>query len=155
MAAAFVYVARDGDGRVLYVGVTGELKARMAAHRRSSGWWSRQAQVHVEEFATIEAAERAETGRICRYDPAFNIRGGHGASASACAGRRWERVRAENLRLQEARRRRLLHQPRRRCAPPLHEWDVVCVEEPHEGPEEAAADERVAAENPQHHTLPR
>src|SRR3954468_23541385 len=98
MSAGYVYTARAGDGRVLYVGVTGDLKARIAAHRRSSRWWSMHAQIQVEEVTTMQAAERGETDRICQYDPPFNIRGGHGRAASRCGGRRCERVRAENHR---------------------------------------------------------
>src|SRR4051794_38257775 len=60
MSAGYVYTARDGDGRVLYVDVTSDLKARMGAHRRNSRWWSMHAHIEVEEFATMEAAERAE-----------------------------------------------------------------------------------------------
>src|SRR3954468_10605649 len=111
---------------MLCVGVTGDLKARMAGHRRNSRWWSMHARIQVEEFTTIEAAERAENDRICQYDPPFNIRGGHGMAPGACRGRRCARIRAENLRLQVSRRRRLVRQLRRRCAPPLREWDLAC-----------------------------
>ena len=122
VAGGYVYVARDVEGRVLYVGVTGDMKVRLAAHRRTSRWWPLHASIDVDEFETIEAAAAAENERICAYDPPFNIRGGHGCAKRACTDRRCERIRAENASLEASRRRRLLNQPRHRCAPPLREW---------------------------------
>src|SRR4051812_4140719 len=99
MVGGFVYTARDVAGCVLYVGVTEDVRRRLAEHQRSSPWWGLHAQIDVDEFDTMAEAKAAEDDGICRYDPPYNIRGGHGCASADCSGRRCERVRAETTRL--------------------------------------------------------
>jgi hypothetical protein len=95
----FVYTARDVADNVLYVGVTRDVPGRMSAHRRTSRWWPLHATIDVKEFATLEEALTAEDDAICRYDPPFNVAGGHGTHGGTCRGRRCERLRRERTRI--------------------------------------------------------
>lgn len=67
-----VYVARQADGQVIYIGVTHALKERLAKHRRSSAWWGKASTVTVELWpGRIEAMGRER--RLIRYfDPLHN-----------------------------------------------------------------------------------
>ena len=110
----YVYVARDVAGTVLYVGMTTKPKARCAQHSRSSAWWSVRANLQVARCETPSRARAVEDDLICAYDPAFNIRGGHGLGREGCRGRRCMRLRAEAERREILRRYYRLRQARRR-----------------------------------------
>ena len=119
-----VYVARGGDGGVLYVGSAGNVRRRMGAHRRTSRWWHLHAELEILEFPTLARARATENDLICRYDPPFNISGGHGLGTS-CLGRRCRVRRDQVARAATSRELRLARQARRQGAPPLGEWDAV------------------------------
>jgi hypothetical protein len=55
----------------------------MGAHRRGSPWWEQQADLDIQEFATLSEARAVENDEICRYDPPFNVRGGTGEGVPA------------------------------------------------------------------------
>src|SRR4051812_2238452 len=96
----------------------------MVTHRRTSPWWAVHATIDVQEFATLEEAAAAENDGICRHDPSYNVRGGHGLRKGACLGRRCVRLRAECARREALRRRQAVR--RGRCSLPLQEWDRAC-----------------------------
>lgn len=125
MPEGYVYTARSRGGLVVYVGSTANMRIRRAEHRRTSPWWSEHATLEVVEFTTLDEARAAENDAICRWDPPYNIRGGHGSGPSDCVGPRCNRLRAETARRSLVRNYLRLRQSRRRCAPPVHEWDVA------------------------------
>jgi predicted GIY-YIG superfamily endonuclease len=68
-----LYRLRDPEGRLLYVGVTRDLKARLKAHRRDYG--AALASVEREEFDTPAEAVAAELRAIANEQPLFNAAG--------------------------------------------------------------------------------
>jgi GIY-YIG catalytic domain len=162
VTAGFVYVAREESGRVLYVGTTTDIKARLATHARKAPWWNSKSHVDVLELDSAARAAAAENDLICELDPPYNIRGGHGALGHDCAGRRCVRLRAGAARCGATRRGRIIRQNRRRCAPPLAEWDAVrSADDPtlnakrvgmwpsEKGPEERPEDARLEEARPE------
>lgn len=71
-AGTHVYVAFDDNGQALYVGVTDDLFARMASHRRGSEWWPSMVRLTWEEWPDRKSALRKELILIRRYRPTFN-----------------------------------------------------------------------------------
>lgn len=61
------------DGALLYVGITGHLKARIAAHAKEKPWWPQVGRKTVEWFATRDEAIRAEDRAIHDERPVHNI----------------------------------------------------------------------------------
>lgn len=70
---ADVYVVRDRHGKVVYVGMTGELKPRLAAHKNRSTWWDDTNTVTVESFDKRRDAERHEARLIDQLKPQYNL----------------------------------------------------------------------------------
>lgn len=68
----YVYRFYDGDGGLLYVGITRDMSQRFAAHRRDAPWWSDVATVTVEVTAGMVEAEYAEAVAILSERPAHN-----------------------------------------------------------------------------------
>src|SRR5690349_10860252 len=125
MPGGYVYTARSRRGSGLYVGSTGNVRTRLQEHRRSSAWWREHDRIEVAEFDTLEQARLAEDDAICAWDPPYNVRGGHGSCRHNCPGRRCLRHRRAVERGLLLRDHLWLRQPRRRSAPPVHEWDMV------------------------------
>ncbi|GAA0897782.1 GIY-YIG nuclease family protein [Pseudonocardia zijingensis] len=69
----FLYRLRDSTGRLLYVGITDNVRARMTAHARTQPWWSDVADVAVETHPSRQAALRAEAEAIRDEAPLWNI----------------------------------------------------------------------------------
>lgn len=67
-----VYVVRTVGGKVLYVGITSDLRARFAVHKHRSRWWDPTSQVTVEAWPTWKAARRREALLIERLRPEHN-----------------------------------------------------------------------------------
>lgn len=67
-----VYIARDLGGAVLYVGMTGSLGARFAAHKRADLWWSAAVSIAVEMWPSRDAASAREDELIAEFDPPHN-----------------------------------------------------------------------------------
>ena len=63
----------DGEGQLLYVGVTGNNTKRQSQHRRNSFWFGEVASATFEYFDTREEALEAETTAIRREKPKYNI----------------------------------------------------------------------------------
>jgi predicted GIY-YIG superfamily endonuclease len=70
-----VYRYVDADGRVLYIGYTSTLLARMNAHRLGAEWWSQVRGCSIEMFGDELSARRAEVAAIQAEQPAYNVRG--------------------------------------------------------------------------------
>jgi len=68
-----VYAAFDAEGRPLYVGQTGNLPQRMAAHRSQKIWEHRAAVVFITPAATRREACVLEAERIADLRPQFNF----------------------------------------------------------------------------------
>lgn len=61
--------------RLLYVGITGDLKARFATHAALKPWWPDVARKTVGLYATRDEAAEAELVAIRTEDPLHNIAG--------------------------------------------------------------------------------
>ena len=68
-----VYTAYDADDRPLYVGFTGNLDRRLAAHRRASAWVAELDRIETVPYATKDEARAAEAQRIADLRPPHNI----------------------------------------------------------------------------------
>jgi predicted GIY-YIG superfamily endonuclease len=67
-----LYRMYNARGELLYVGITGNLTSRLAAHEREKPWWSEVTQIlteHHDSRAQVEAAERAA---VIREHPKYN-----------------------------------------------------------------------------------
>lgn len=71
-AATFVYIARDQEGHVLYVGITGSLHARFHSHREADRWWSKAASFTLELWPDRASAASREEELILHIDPPYN-----------------------------------------------------------------------------------
>jgi len=70
-----VYICKDRDGRVLYVGVTMYApEVRLAAHRRKP-WWGEVASVETELHPGRSAGIQRELALIHQYEPPYNDQG--------------------------------------------------------------------------------
>ena len=58
---------------LLYIGVTKNIGARLAGHRRVQPWWPEVAAVSCEYFLTMPAAMAAEAEAIRSESPRYNI----------------------------------------------------------------------------------
>jgi excinuclease UvrABC nuclease subunit len=61
------------DDRLLYVGVTDDLKSRLAAHATQKSWWGEVSRTTVEWFPGRLEALDAEIAAIQSERPAYNI----------------------------------------------------------------------------------
>ncbi|MFF0409153.1 hypothetical protein ACFYUY_01790 [Kitasatospora sp. NPDC004745] len=64
----------DARKRLLYVGVSGQLRERWPKHRRKAPWWSEADFVSVEHWSTEVDALAAERAAIAAEQPLFNKR---------------------------------------------------------------------------------
>jgi hypothetical protein len=71
-APTTLYRFFDGAGRLLYVGISGELPKRLTTHNRRQPWWRKVARSTYEHFETREAAREAERKAIRGDHPRFN-----------------------------------------------------------------------------------
>jgi predicted GIY-YIG superfamily endonuclease len=69
---ADVYVVRSSGGDVLYVGVTGDLRGRLATHKCLSVWWNPTNSIAVETLGLRSDAERREARLIDQLQPRHN-----------------------------------------------------------------------------------
>jgi hypothetical protein len=63
----------DGDGRLLYVGISLSAIARLAEHKAASHWFWQIARIEVTAYATRSSALKAERISIQREKPLRNI----------------------------------------------------------------------------------
>lgn len=64
----------DADQRLLYVGISGQLRERWPQHRRKAPWWEQAAFVQVEHWGAVHTALDAERAAIAAEMPLFNKR---------------------------------------------------------------------------------
>ncbi|HXJ63028.1 MAG TPA: GIY-YIG nuclease family protein [Actinomycetota bacterium] len=67
-----VYHFYDRQGRLLYVGITNDLKRRWAQHEADKPWWHLVARKESVQYPTREEAERVEEHQIRTHRPMFN-----------------------------------------------------------------------------------
>jgi predicted GIY-YIG superfamily endonuclease len=67
-----VYRCFDAEDRLLYVGMTDHLDARMAVHR-SKSWWSQVARTETEEFSKRAVAREMERLACQVEGPLHNV----------------------------------------------------------------------------------
>jgi hypothetical protein len=67
-----LYRLFDGDGVLLYIGISDNLKQPMSMHAAEKPWWPRVANMTVEIWPSREAADAAETAAIRDEQPLFN-----------------------------------------------------------------------------------
>lgn len=63
----------DSEGRLLYVGITGDNTKRQSQHRRNSFWFGEIATATFEHFDSRDLADEAETKAINDETPIYNI----------------------------------------------------------------------------------
>jgi predicted DNA-binding transcriptional regulator AlpA len=67
-----LYKHYDGNGRLLYVGISLSHLYRLADHRDSSGWYADIRTIKIRHYPDRAAAKKAERQAIERLDPQFN-----------------------------------------------------------------------------------
>ncbi len=67
-----LYRMFDDDGNLLYVGRTGSLSGRFAAHARTQPWWGDVARSVIETLPNFEALCAAEKAAILAEKPRYN-----------------------------------------------------------------------------------
>jgi excinuclease UvrABC nuclease subunit len=70
----WVYLHKDADGGVLYVGCTNDLRRRTRDHRRISPWRGQIAAVEVDSHREDGDALRREMELIRLHEPPHNVR---------------------------------------------------------------------------------
>jgi predicted GIY-YIG superfamily endonuclease len=68
----------DLRGRLLYIGLTVDLPARLTRHRLDKPWWSDVARVEVEHYPSRAAVAAAERSAIATETPLYNVVHNHG-----------------------------------------------------------------------------
>ncbi len=68
----FVYLHKDADGSVLYVGVTNNCKANLSRHRSRSVWWPQIAEIEYRRFDTRAESLFAELRLLTELVPPYN-----------------------------------------------------------------------------------
>lgn len=69
----------NGEGQLLYVGISLSAIQRLAQHKEHSDWFESIANVTIEQFDTREEALKAERAAIFHERPLHNIQHKHGA----------------------------------------------------------------------------
>lgn len=75
MSGAQVYRVFDAADRLLYVGCSVAVDARLNQHAQSADWWLYQDRIERETFATRNEALAAESEAIATEHPRWNING--------------------------------------------------------------------------------
>jgi predicted GIY-YIG superfamily endonuclease len=70
-----LYRLFNAAGRLLYIGITVDLKVRFATHAALKAWWPEVTRKTVALYAEREAAAEAELAAIKAENPLYNIAG--------------------------------------------------------------------------------
>jgi predicted GIY-YIG superfamily endonuclease len=70
-----LYRLYDAEGKLLYIGITGDIKARFAQHAETKAWWPDVTRKTVEWHAARSEASQAELEAIKAERPVHNIAG--------------------------------------------------------------------------------
>lgn len=113
-----VYRVYDTAGRLLYVGCSSDVPARLRQHQQNAQWWLFHARVTTEDFPTREAGREAEeratehprwniTGRSPEHPDGFctTIQGAHWLDYERSVSNRNRDLLAEEARLTKALRK--------------------------------------------------
>lgn len=73
MTRTALYRFFDGEGQLLYVGITKKLAQRWTYHSKTKPWWPQVDRREVEWHETREDAESAEVEAIRNEDPLHNV----------------------------------------------------------------------------------
>src|SRR6516165_2240870 len=71
--ACQLYRHFDGNGQLLYVGISLSTVSRLSQHRHGSDWFAEIRNVTIEDFPTREAAVAAEQAAIAAEKPRYNL----------------------------------------------------------------------------------
>lgn len=71
--SAEVYRAFDDDGRLLYIGSSVCVDARMRYHEQHSPWWPFHADLERTAYPTLTEARVAEKAAIATEHPRWNV----------------------------------------------------------------------------------
>ena len=74
-APTALYRLYDAGGKLLYIGISGSLKKRLAMHADSKPWWPEVTRKTVEWHTTRASAAKTELKAIRSERPAHNMRG--------------------------------------------------------------------------------
>jgi excinuclease UvrABC nuclease subunit len=85
----YVYRCYDADGRLVYVGSTADLFARLEQHRRTSWWAGQVVQVTAKVYSNGVVARQHEREAIRRDQPRWN-KAGRWASHSSWTRGQWD-----------------------------------------------------------------
>lgn len=86
-----------GATRLLYVGITNDLKVRFATHAALKTWWPEVARKTVELYPTRKAALEAELAAIRAENPLHNIAGRPSGPHGIDPGDLKAKIRTEDL----------------------------------------------------------
>jgi len=76
MSTIGIYRAYDGADRLLYVGSSVDIDARLRQHESAfPAWWAFQRRIDVQTFSTEEQAREAEARAIAAEHPRWNVTG--------------------------------------------------------------------------------
>ncbi|MDH6189199.1 GIY-YIG catalytic domain protein [Streptomyces sp. ADI96-15] len=70
-----LYRLYDGDGTLLYIGITADVEQRMRGHRSDKPWWPAVARTELEWHPTRTVALVEELQAIQREKPLHNLAG--------------------------------------------------------------------------------
>jgi len=73
MKAPCVYIAKDVDGVVLYIGMTLNFRSRIDAHGKSSAWFEKCKTVEIVHCESRRIAFDMEKSLILKFKPSFNV----------------------------------------------------------------------------------
>jgi hypothetical protein len=93
-----VYRFFDADGRLLYVGMTNNLRSRWTAHAAEKPWWPEVASQSATWFGTRTEAAAAESAALKTENPVHNVHSTprHGENLSHAIKAKRERMRRAN-----------------------------------------------------------
>lgn len=71
---AFVlYRFFDGDGRLLYIGLSGGFGKRLTSHRGTKDWWPEVVRIELERYPDMASVLAAERTAIMNEQPLYNV----------------------------------------------------------------------------------
>jgi hypothetical protein len=74
-APTVLYRFFDGEGKLLYVGISRNPAERFGVHKHSAPWWDEATSCTWERFATAPQAVSAERAAIIAESPVYNQQG--------------------------------------------------------------------------------
>ncbi len=72
--SADIYVCRDAEDEIIYIGCSTNLHDRLVHHRSSTPWWTDVARVESFHFDDIAIAEQRQADAVASVRPMHNQR---------------------------------------------------------------------------------